>query len=735
MLRNILCKNVLQSRVKPDLCAIPTAKDPVQCHILQNKLHTEKTPCIQVGNSKLFDMKQFSTRIWSKNQSMPLSEKINARSISGLSPKDLTGVNTIELKTFLRQKNINFTENHSCLIIQIPRHLIAAIKPDVSWDSIDESVVPIHINKTTGTFISPDLAIGGEWTLLKEFLLTWKHNLQKRKSISEQKTLPKMKSIFPLSENEIQGIEKWKAAQPIETLDVSDFKTVLRLFRLSTREYKLEYFVDYEAKVLKHDKTLSEDSVELLFPIRYIDGKIIGFRRLYICPHSSDIKEESLPQYVQTNPNHVRVNPFPHGLHNANQFQAKSIILVSSILDSIILSGKSSPAQVYPVALPEGTTFLPPDHLPFFANYSITFWFPDTIGSFDACKSFAKKIGEEKCRTMTRDIPQPSVSLMKAQKDVASYIRQNSLDCSHDAIKTFESLRHDVFVELVKADEVKGIEWKRFPMMTNILQGFRRGELTIFSGRTGQGKTTFLSEYSLDLCMQNVTTLWGSFEVKNSRLAKMQLKQFSGVNLEEHLDSFDKWADLFQKMPMFYMTFFGANEVDKVLDAMAHAVYLYDIAHVIIDNVQFMMGTGASAIDRFYGQDKIIERFRKFATLHDVHVTLVIHPRKEMADNLTGDSIFGGAKATQEADNVMLLQQEEVMANVKRKYIEVVKNRFSGDVGQIPLFFNKGTLTMSKEIYSKEKKSTTKVPKAPVAEKIIDSSSTKEEKTKKNRKR
>ena len=88
-----------------------------------------------------------------------------------------------------------------------------------------------------------------------------------------------MKSIFPLSENQIQGIEKWKAAQPIETLDVSDFKTVLRLFRLSTREYKLEYFVDYEAKVLKHDKTLSEDSVELLFPIRYI-GTIHTLRKL-----------------------------------------------------------------------------------------------------------------------------------------------------------------------------------------------------------------------------------------------------------------------------------------------------------------------------------------------------------------------------------------------------------------------------------------------------------------------
>ena len=91
--------------------------------------------------------------------------------------------------------------------------------------------------------------------------------------------------------------------------------------------------------------------------------------------------------------------------------------------------------------------------------------------------------------------------------------------------------------------------------------GFRRGELTIFSGRTGQGKTTFLSEYSVDLCMQNVTTLWGSFEVKNTRLAKMHLQQFSGVNLEENINEFDKWADLFTKLPMFYLMFHGANEV------------------------------------------------------------------------------------------------------------------------------------------------------------------------------
>jgi len=65
---------------------------------------------------------------------------------------------------------------------------------------------------------------------------------------------------------------------------------------------------------------------------------------------------------------------------------------------------------------------------------------------------------------------------------------------------------------------------------------------------------------------------------------------------------------------------------------MSHAVYVHDIAHVIVDNLQFMLGVDSSptstAIDRFYRQDVVISAFRKFATMMNCHVTLVIHPRK-----------------------------------------------------------------------------------------------------------
>ena len=33
----------------------------------------------------------------------------------------------------------------------------------------------------------------------------------------------------------------------------------------------------------------------------------------------------------------------------------------------------------------------------------------------------------------------------------------------------------------------------------------------------------------------------------------------------------------------------------------------------------------------------------------------------------------------------------------------MVKNRFSGDLGMMPLFFNKGTLTFSKKVFIRER--------------------------------
>lgn len=80
-------------------------------------------------------------------------------------------------------------------------------------------------------------------------------------------------------------------------------------------------------------------------------------------------------------------------------------------------------------------------------------------------------------------------------------------------------------------------------------------------GPTGSGKTTFISEVALDLCMQGVNTLWGSFEINNVRLAKIMLTQFAMQRLEDNLEQYDFWADKFEELPLYFMTFHGQQNI------------------------------------------------------------------------------------------------------------------------------------------------------------------------------
>jgi len=72
-------------------------------------------------------------------------------------------------------------------------------------------------------------------------------------------------------------------------------------------------------------------------------------------------------------------------------------------------------------------------------------------------------------------------------------------------------LRAEIYDAITRQDKNSGVPWTRFPILTTIMGGFRDGELTILTGPTGSGKTTFLAEYSLDLCQQGVSYILAFF--------------------------------------------------------------------------------------------------------------------------------------------------------------------------------------------------------------------------------
>lgn len=302
----------------------------------------------------------------------------------------------------------------------------------------------------------------------------------------------------------------------------------------------------------------------------------------------------------------------------------------------------------------------------------------------------------------TKSINEPVWGIYKDRNIIAEMI-EAAIIPRHHRIEQFSDRKEEVIASILstsQGNERVGTQTPSLDPLCGLVKGFRRGELVVFTGPTGSGKTTLLSQLSIDFAKEGVPTLWGSFEIKNLTLMKKMLTQYHPGQDIKALRSTQlrQLADDFEALPLSFMNFHGASHIDEIIEAIDFCIYRDDVEHIIIDNLQFMMPRREAgvnmAMSKFDMQDIVVDRLRKLATEKNVNVILVVHPRKEQDDFALGiSSIFGTAKATQEADVVLILQNRKVMKeNVLTPdlAIDVRKNRYDGHMGSIKLAFNTG---------------------------------------------
>lgn len=257
---------------------------------------------------------------------------------------------------------------------------------------------------------------------------------------------------------------------------------------------------------------------------------------------------------------------------------------------------------------------------------------------------------------------------------------------------SFVELEPVVRKEIERASKERRILLQTLPRFARLLNGLRPNELSIFTGPTGCGKTTVLSQMSLDYATQGVRVLWGSFEIRNARLAQVMLQQLATAPLIDEdtstldVSKFQYASERLKMFPITFMNLFGSTGLDTVLDTMEFSMSRDGTRPnlIILDNLQFMLsGQGASSLDRWELMDRAITEIRQFCNRFPTHVVLVVHPRKELDDTPLGlASVSGTAKATQEADNVVILQKLG-----DRRFLDVRKNRHFGDLGRVQIGF------------------------------------------------
>ncbi|XP_076248122.1 mitochondrial DNA helicase isoform X2 [Calliopsis andreniformis] len=516
----------------------------------------------------------------------------------------------------------------------------------------------LYVNKKTGFFMCDHCKFTGSWNVLEKFLSIEKSS-ERLEELNVLRNNLQCEKNFNKAWEDIE-----KSGQSIQDLSLKEYATILKKFSLPCVSQQ-----DMHQLKCVYKGTSST----LYFPLMGLNNSVVGYKLLKI----DSEEHETIPASG-----------------------------VSGCITYKQLQSKSDNAAVIVELLP----YLEP-------YKKLILWFGNDESSWHTARQFAKKLNEKRCFFVRPTDLQPRPKLAANLGYDLKSILQNAQPVLHKSITTFQELREEVLIDLQNIDKVQGIKWKRYPALNRILKGHRRGEFTVLTGPTGCGKTTLMSEYSLDLAMQGVNTLWGSFEIRNSRLARTMLQQMIGLPLDENLEKFDTYADAFEKLPIYFMTFHGQQSIKVVMDAVEHATYVHDIAHVIIDNIQFMMGTSNESkhMDRFWIQDDIVAKFRNFATKHNCHVTAIIHPRKERdEEELTTSSIFGSAKASQEADNVLIIQDRRLSSIRGKKFLQVAKNRYSGDLGIMTLEFDKPSLSYSSKMKTKSEgaeknKSSTKV--------------------------
>ncbi|XP_069016264.1 twinkle mtDNA helicase [Embiotoca jacksoni] len=588
-------------------------------------------------------------------------------------------ITVTDIKLYLRSKDIPIHDGYSCLHI-----------PSIFVDSSDRrDGFSLFVDKTTGQFLCMDTLVEGSWEDLQDCLEVMQK--EEQDFLSPHVLLGYPESVEEQEEREwelreVQSI--WSSSVPLTDIPEDEAQLIKTMFQIT----KISH-----ATLKKFGVRLFKPTKSLVFP--WFGGPESSLKgiKLLSAQRSDDEKvtynEATVPKCSSY------YNLF--GLPLVGRLDSE-VVVTGHELDTLAVSQATGLPSV---ALPRGVSCLPPILLPYLEQFKrVTLWLGGDIRSWEASKIFSRKLGLKRCSLVRPGEYQPCPVEALAQGKNLSRIIKASIPAAHKSIVSFKQLREDVYGELLNTDQVAGVKWTRFLELNRILKGHRKGELTVFTGPTGSGKTTFISELALDLCMQGVNTLWGSFEINNVRLAKIMLTQFAMQRLEENLEQYDFWADKFEELPLYFMTFHGQQNIKAVLDTMQHAVYLYDINHVIIDNLQFMMGQENLSVDKFAVQDHIIGVFRKFATNSSCHVTLIIHPRKEEDDReLQTASIFGSAKASQEADNVLILQEKKLVTCPGRRSLQVTKNRFDGDVGIFPLDFIKSSLTFSTPVKGKHK--------------------------------
>lgn len=350
----------------------------------------------------------------------------------------------------------------------------------------------------------------------------------------------------------------------------------------------------------------------------------------------------------------------------------------------------------------------------------VILWFDNDEAGRKSVDEVSKKIGIYKCKIVDQ----------KEFKDI------NELLYKSGSKKVLEYIETSNFVpiqNLTRLSDCKQKDCERIKFGNRFLDyqlgGCKMSELTVWTGKRGSGKSTVLNQTIADTVEQKTKVFIYTGELANSKAKQWLDRQIAGEN---HVIS---WIDDFtgreeygvskeveRNLSEWYKDYIfaygddGEDSLEDLLEVMEYAYRRHNVKRYILDNLKTIRYNDNK--DFYRQQANTINALRKFVKNYNVHIDLVVHPRKTANRELEDEDVGGSSDIIDLAHNIVEVrriskkEKEEIMTKVNQELTEkdmimrendtilrIKKNREYGDV-DTEAFYR--FCFKSKRIYGKE---------------------------------
>ena len=197
---------------------------------------------------------------------------------------------------------------------------------------------------------------------------------------------------------------------------------------------------------------------------------------------------------------------------------------------------------------------------------------------------------------------------------------------------------------------------------THGMVGFRPGEVTVWGGANGNGKSLVTGQIALSLIAQDHKVCIASFEMKPGKTLERMGRQFSGFN--PHDAAFAGSTEARESLVQVYEDFRdwttgrlwlydqqGTVMVPQVVAVVRYCAKEKGITHFFVDSLMKCV----SGEDDYNGQKRFVDELTAIARDYGIHIHLVHHIRKPADEShKPGKYDYKGTGAiTDQVDNVI----------------------------------------------------------------------------------